>query len=199
MPLPVKLVLFTIAFSLAVYLIICALEKRPVKFHRRQLKEMLLWFAAVGCIGIIGEIFLDTIYNFFVGQPLWHYNILPIHNGYTSLFGPVMWGVFGVYLYAQQPFFRRHWPKLRTWHKAAIMAGEALVLEILFITISIPMFGQQFFYYHPGDLFHFTSLVAVPFWFAGGLVIYNAMKHFAKEPRFFTKMCFAISFALLIM
>lgn len=91
-----SLTLFTLGVAAFIYLLNCAIAKR---WKRVSLLPALVYFSTVALIGLFGEIFLDTVYNFFVGQPLWWYNIMPIHNGYTSSFAIVTWGLYGLHLY----------------------------------------------------------------------------------------------------
>lgn len=82
----VSLTLFSLGVTVIIYLLNCAIAKR---WKRVEPLPALVYFSTVALIGLFGEIFLDTAYNFFVGQPLWWYNILPIHGGYTSSFAIV--------------------------------------------------------------------------------------------------------------
>lgn len=69
------------------------------KFKKINFKLLFLYVAFMAMLGPIGEIFVGTFYEAFVGQPLWQYQILPTHNTYTSLYAPVIWGISGVLLY----------------------------------------------------------------------------------------------------
>jgi hypothetical protein len=91
-PAPLKLILFALFWVAVIYVLNCLIARQ---IKRPSPKLVLLYFTTVGLIGLFGEIFLDSTYNFFVGHPLWHYNILPIQSGYTSSYAIITWGVSG--------------------------------------------------------------------------------------------------------
>jgi hypothetical protein len=190
-----KFVLLALVWGVFIYLVNVIIARRwRLKTTWRY---AVLWICAVGCIGMFGEIFIDATCHTLTNQTLWHYQLLPIHLGYTSAFGPIIWGGFGLYLYWQNNAnsWLRRWP---IWRKAALMAVEALAIEIIFNLITLVIFGQTFFYYTPPDLWHLTSLVGLPFWWLGGLVIYYSLAKFHAHPRFFAVMCACFALALML-
>jgi hypothetical protein len=162
-------------------------------------KMAVLYFSTVALIGVFGEIFLDTVYNHFVGRPLWHYNILPVQNGYTSSYAIVIWGILGIYLYLMHDNLASKWSITKTKHLALIFSLEALLIEAL-VTLSAKVFlGNYLYYYLPGDLWHVSSFQNIPFYFICGIVILQTMKRFRKDPYFFSSMSASLIFVLVFL
>lgn len=182
MPFAVSLVLFALLWLTVVYGVNVAIARKLIAINWRT---ALLYFLAVGMIGVFGEIFLDTIYNFFAGHPLWRYNILPIHGGYTSAYAPIIWGVYGFHIYLFHDTLRAKWSVTRTRHLALILSIEALILESALTLSAIPLLGNLMYYYYPADLWHVTSIQNMPFYFIFGAFVSKAMQRFRASPGFF--------------
>lgn len=176
-------------FALAILLIIYSLNSAIAgKFKRVNPKQALLYVTTVAMIGIFGEIFLDSAYNFFVGHPLWYYRILPIQGGYTSAFAVVTWGLYGLHLYLLHGSLADRWSISKTRHLALIFSLEALVFEAL-LTIGARLYlGRYMYYYLPGDLWHVSSFQNIPFYFICGVVILKSLKRFRLDPVFYSGM-----------
>lgn len=180
-----KLILFALGAATAVYLLNSLIAKQ---FKRISVRPVLLYFTTLALIGLFGEIFLDTSYNFFVGHPLWYYNILPIFGGYTSSYAIVTWGLYGVHLYLLHDTLGTRWSITRTKHLALIFALEAILLESV-LTISAKLvFGKYLYYYLPADLWHVTTVQNIPFYFICGVVVLKSLKRFRNDPKFFSLM-----------
>lgn len=184
------LILFALLWLGIVYLLNALYAKR---FQHVDLKLAALYFSTVAAIGVFGEIFLDSVYNFFVGNPLWEYRILPVHDGYTSMYAPIIWGIYGIHLYLFHQTLSKNWPNMRARNMALIFSVEALIFEAL-LTISAKfLLGDFMYYYFPGDLWHVTSLQNMPFYFICGIIIIKTMRRFKKDPIFFTILCVFIT------
>jgi hypothetical protein len=182
---PLRLVLFAVGLVLTLYLLNCLIARR---FKPVDLKLAILYFSTIAVIGLFGEIFLDTTYNFFVGHPLWYYRILPIKGGYTSSFAIVTWGVYGFHLYLLHDSLASKWSIVRARHLALIIALEGLLLEAV-VTLSAKLYlGRYMYYYLPGDLWHVSSFQNIPFYFIFGVVAVKTLRRFRKDPLFFTGM-----------
>lgn len=182
---PLHLTMFGLGCFVVIYLINCLIVRRwkPI-----DPKAALLYFSTIAMIGLFGEIFLDTVYNFFVGHPLWYYRILPIRGGYTSAFAIVTWGIYGFHLYLLHDSLATKWSITRTRHLALIIALEGLVLEAV-LTLSAKFFlGRYMYYYLPSDLWHVSSFQNIPFYFIFGVVAVKVLRRFRKDPRFFVGM-----------
>lgn len=177
-----SLVVFALLWLAVVYAVNVAIARKLIRINWRT---ALLYFITVGMIGVFGEIFLDTVYKFFVGHPLWRYNILPIHDGYTSAYAPIIWGVYGFHIYLFHDTLRSKWSITRTRHLALILSIEALILESALTLSAIPLLGTLMYYYYPGDLWHVTSIQNMPFYFIFGAFASKAMRRFRTSPGFF--------------
>jgi hypothetical protein len=182
---PLSLILFAVGCGTIIYVINCLVAGRVKKIDPRQ---AALYMSTVALIGLFGEIFLDTTYNWIVGRPLWYYNILPIQGGYTSSYAIVAWGLYGLHIYLLHGSLADKWSITCTKHLALIFCVEALILEAM-LTIGAKVFlGQYMYYYLPGDLWHVTSIQNLPFYLICGVVILKTLKRFRTDPRFFTLM-----------
>jgi hypothetical protein len=182
---PLSLTLFAVGCAVVVYGINCAIAKRikPI-----EIKVALVYFFTVALIGLFGEIFLDTAYKFFVGHPLWYYNILPIQGGYTSSYAIVTWGLYGFHLYLLHDSLATRWAITKTRHLALIFALEALLLEAILTLSAKAVFGRYLYYYLPGDLWHVSSFQNMPFYFICGVVVLKTLQRARRDPKFFTAM-----------
>jgi len=188
-----KLTIFAAVWLAIIYFFNSLVAKR---FKIIDLKLAMLYFATVAMVGVYGEIFLDTVYNFFVGHPLWRYNILPIQHGYTSAYAVMPWGTVGFYLYLMHDHLAARWSITRTRYLSLIFSVEALILEAA-VTLSARMFfGKYLYYYLPGDLWHVSTLQNLPFYYICGAAIVQIIKRFKTDPYFFTAMSIFLIFVL---
>lgn len=191
-----SLTVFAAAWIAVIYLLNSLIAG---SWKRIQWQQALVYCTTVAMIGICGEIFLDTVYKFFVGRPLWYYNILPIHGGYTSSYAIVIWAMYGFHLYLLHGSLAAKWSITRTKHLALIFSLEALLLEAL-LTISARIFlGRYMYYYLPGDLWHVSSLQNMPFYFLCGVLILKCLKRFQRDPVFFSVLCAWITLVVAFM
>ena len=150
---------------------------------------LLLYSATVTVIGLFGEVFLSTLYHFIFGKPLWVYYFYPIHHGYTSLYSLFMWGLYGFHLYLLHGHLKNK--NIQSDRNLAlIISGEAVFLEVIYNFSFLMVFNHFIFYYTPSDLWHLSSLQAVPLYFLAGLVIVKTLRRFSKDPVFFIKMSY---------
>lgn len=156
------LVLFAVFWAVIIYALNCLLAGT---FKRIVPKTALVYFMIIALIGLFGEILLDSAYNFFVGHPLWYYNILPIYGGYTSSYAIVTWGLYGFHLYLLHDSLATKWSITRIKHLALLFSLEALVLEALLTLSAKFVFGRYLYYYLPSDLWHISSFQNIPFLF----------------------------------
>jgi hypothetical protein len=191
-----SLILFGLMWFVILYLINAAIAK---KFKKIDAQIAALYFFTVAMIGLFGEIFLDTIYNYFVGQPLWRYNILPIHGGYTSIFAIILWGLYGFHLYMLHDTLGSRWSIYKTKHLVLIFGLEALIIESLLTISAKLLLGEFMYYYYPGDLWHVTSIQNLPFYFICGFVILKTIPRFKADPQFFILMSSALTFVIAFM
>ena len=190
-----SLVLFGLTWAVILYGLNCLIARR-LKTVEPQMA--LVYFLGVALIGLFGEIFLDTVYNAVVGHPLWKYNILPIHNAYTSSYAVVVWGLYGFHLYLLHGTLRKR-SITKTLHLAAIFCVEALFLEAALTISAKLLLGDYMYYYFPSDLWHVTSFQNLPFYFVCGFTIIKTMQHFKTDPLFYSQMAAALLFVLVFL
>ena len=178
------LIYFSVAWVLIVYLFNSLVAR---SFKKISIETAALYISTVALIGVFGEVFSDTLYNAVFGIPLWQYQVFPVHGGYTSYYSLFVWGMYGFYLYLLHD-------SLNGWHiestrkLAAIISIEAIVLEFIFNGTFLLVFGSYFFYYLPNDLWHLTTVQAIPFYFLAGIAITKTIKQFKSAPLFFILM-----------
>ncbi len=177
----IRLIFFTIGLIAVTYFFNSLIARRLKPIDP---KMALLYISTVAMIGVFGEIFVDSIYEYFFDTPLWIYNILPVHHGYTSKYAVILWGIFGFYLYLMHDSLEK-WSIHRRRHLALIFAFEALVLEAVVVLSSKVVLGEYMYYYYPGDLWHISTVQNFPFYFICGYGIVGCIRRFRTDPRFF--------------
>jgi hypothetical protein len=186
---------FSLIWAIIIYFFNCLLAK---KFVVPNPKIALVYISCITVVGVFGEVFIDSVYNFFIGEPLWVYHLLPIHNGYTSYYSLFIWGLYGFHLY----LFHENLKGRNIYSEKKmplIIAVEAITLELLFNISHLWFFGSYIFYYLPNDLWHLTSFVAVPFYFFAGFILIKSLKRFIKDPLFFIIMSYLFAGVLVFM
>ena len=178
----ISLFLFSVLLIVSVYLVNSIIVH---SFKKVQLSRALLYVSTVAMIGVFGEIFVDTIYAHLFHTPLWRYNILPVHHGYTSKYAIVLWGTYGFYLYLLHDSLEK-WSISKQRHLALIFGVEALVLESLVELGSKALLGKYVYYYYPSGLWHISAFQNFPFYFICGFLIVKTIKRFKADPFFFT-------------
>ncbi len=189
-----NLFFFTIAWIAIVYLFNAAISR---KFHKIEPKLAGLYISTVALIGVFGEIFADSLYASVAGQPLWVYHVFPVHDGYTSMYSVVVWSMYGFYLYLMHDYFTRF--HFSTHTLAIIISIEAIILELLINSSYLYFFDDYFFYYLPGELWHLTTIQAIPFYFLAGIVILKTLKRFKADPKFFIAMNIVLTTTLVFL
>ena len=130
--------------------------------------------AAGGCTFLCAvslEIGLDTLWVRVFGEPLWLYRVWPVHGGYTSGLGLVLWPMYGAFVHSLHHALKARWPLLHgVAPRAALIAVEAMVLEVAANLYGLLSFGCFIFYYTPGDLHHYTSFAVLPPYLAAGFL-----------------------------
>jgi hypothetical protein len=179
---PLLLAGFMAFWPAASYLLRCAFAGRWVRIDPGQ---ALVHAAAVTLLGMTGEVLFGTVYHAVFDRPLWVYEYLPIHHGYTSVFSLYVWSFYGfhVSLFHDVPPAGQRAADTRL---ALVVAAEAVLLEMACNLGFLALFGQYLFFYLPGDLWHLSSLQIVPFYFVAGLGIAKTLRRFRHDPAFFT-------------
>jgi hypothetical protein len=166
------------------YLINSAIRR---KWVRIDWPIAVLYVIFIAAFGPFGEIIVGNFYHWVTGGELWHYLQFPIHQAYTSLYAPIIWGVAGFHFYMLHDTLREWgWSRRRI---AWLFPFDILLVEIMINSLFLLLSGGYLFYYGPGELLHFSSLQTLPFYLFAGVVILLSMKRFEKDPWFFTLLC----------
>lgn len=175
-----KLFIFIIIqlFPLAIWLYL--LKRKGIKV---DWKLIFTYFVFGSWFGMAGELFLNKIIEWFFGMPIWEYRVLPIHNGVTSSFGPVMWGIATVYVCFHKNY--QLYPlKIKNPITLFLLeSGYLLVLELVFNFVGFFLFNDYFFYYFVADLWHWSSLTTMPFWWIAYKVAVKYSSVFYNEQK----------------
>ncbi|HSX15293.1 MAG TPA: hypothetical protein VLF40_00730 [Candidatus Saccharimonadales bacterium] len=145
-------------------------------------RAAILYVLSMLAMGLVGEVAFDTAYNAAFGWPLWQYHLLPIHHSYTSVYSLVIWAAMGLHLYLLHEAFKKR--GITSVHVLAVVfCMEALLLEALLNLAYQIFFGDYVFYYLPTDLWHVTSVQALPIYFFGGYIAVLATRLALRIPR----------------
>jgi len=192
---PISLIMFALLWLTLVYISNSLIAK---KWKRIDFKMAVLYFMTVALVGLYGEIFLDSAYNYFIGHPLWRYNILPIHHAYTASFAVITWGLYGFHLYLLHGSLGK-WSINKTKHLVLIFGFEALILEALLTISARILLGKYMYYYLPSDLWHVSSFQNFPFYLMCGYVILKSLNRFKTDPVFFSAMSASLLLVLVFL
>lgn len=190
------LIWFSVAWVISLYLLNVCITRG---FPRIDLKMLFMYVGCLGFAGVFGEVLIDSLFKIVVGYPFWEYKVLPVHHGFTSYYSMVIWGMFGFHLYLYHGMLEKTKNKLNSGKLALIFALEAVLLEIAVNITHLAITGQYVFYYLPADLWHLTSLTALPLYFIGGFVILQMIKRFKKDPIFFGVLSLVCGFCLVFL
>lgn len=152
------------------------------KFLPVKIPQMSIYVLTMAALGLFGEAVFDTVYKLVLGQPLWEYHLLPIHNGYTSIYSLYLWGTIGLHLYLLHESLRKR--GIQSVHiLALIFCLEAILLEALVNISHLAIFGSYIYYYLPTDLWHITSVQTLPLYLLAGYITVLAMRFANQLPR----------------
>lgn len=185
-----KLILFTLAQLLPLYLWVGLLKRKQIQIDWRLVVSYFIfgsWF------GMFGELFIFKFIDWIFHAPIWEYRTLPIHHGITSSYGPLMWGLAAVYVCFHKNYQPN--PKQRGFVMSFILESSfLLILELLYNFLAYIFFGDYFFYYFVPDLFHWSSFSNMPFWWIG----YQMMVKYARVMHKQEKVNLAVAVMMII-
>lgn len=190
------LIWFSLAWVAVMYLVNVLIARKVIPIRP---KELFVYVGGMVFLGVFGEVFIGWLFQTLFGWPLWHYRLLPAHEALTSYYSLVIWAIYGFHLYLLHGNLSKTKKPLPDWKLACIFAFEAVILEVAINLAHIAVAGDYIFYYYPPDLFHLTSLVALPIYLFAGFVMVKTMRRFRKDPLFFGLMCFMATFTLLFL
>jgi hypothetical protein len=177
-----QLLTFSIAWAVVIYAFNALFAQ---EFIRPKFKQLLLYVTTMAALGILGEVVLDTAYKLIFGVRLWEYRLYPVHDAYTSLFSIVLWGMVGLHIYLLHGTLKKK-GIISINQIALIFCVEAIILEALSNLSFLALFGKFIFYYNPGNLWHITSIQALPLYLLGGYAMIAALKIASLRPKVVT-------------
>lgn len=173
------LVAFPLFFAPLLYGGLCLLARKRLNLHWRPL------LAAAGVTFLCAattEILVDTAFVAATGAPAWRYIVWPVHQGYTSGVGLVLWPLYGAFVHLLHEVLRSD-PRFRAvsgeFARGVLIAADAMLLEVFANLFSLVAFGCFTFYYLPDDLLHFTTIqIFLPYSVAGvlGVQVLNRLE-----------------------
>lgn len=187
-PLPASLTVrwtvgFFLFFTPLLYLLPCALAGR---WLRPDVKTTVFYMGVGYALGCTLEMTMDPLWVWALGRPCYLYHIAPLHGGNTSATGVVMWPMYGFFVgmlhqaIAESPrlaFLRGTWPQ------AALLAVDAMMLEVAANLFSLWGFRSWLFRYDAPDLAHFTTVEAFPIYLLGGALGVWFLHRLETHPR----------------
>lgn len=175
-----KIIVFTVLFLTPLFIWFKMLKNRNVTVDVRLI---LSYFIFGSWFGMLGELFIAKLVGWAFDTVIWEYRTLPIHDGTTSSYGPIMWGITAIYI-----CFFKNYQLITFENKSRLMSFIfesffLLVVELFFNFLAFGIFNNYFFYYFFPDLMHWSSFAALPFWFCGYQVIVKYSETMYKEEK----------------
>lgn len=176
-----NVVVFALFFLTIFYVLACVVNRGLIKI---EIKKTFLYITIFSLLGVVGEIFVNTVYANIIGAPLWEYRLLPVDNGSVSYFFIFVWGSLGFYKYISEIVF----PKIASLSptmQGLLMGAEAVFIELLYNGIYFLLFSNYIFYYFPnnlGPLSHLSCLQVMPFYFIFGFVVNKLISQHTIAP-----------------
>lgn len=96
--------------------------------------------------------------------------------------------MYGLHLYWTKQTLDRKYSKLPKWKLTAVFAVESLLLETFANLVWLVAFGYLIYFYTPPDLWHVTTLVNIPCYFAAAWAMIGTVKRFNRDPKFYAAM-----------
>ncbi len=165
-------------------------------------KTMLLYMGVALPVCVMVEVLCGKLHLALFETKLWRYQVLPAHDGMTSLLNFAIWPLYGwhTFLYEQASRTWRLSPLVRNAIWTAKLALSGVVLECLANLGSLALFDRHYFYYFPGDLAHLSSFQVVPYYFLGSLglcLLLNVLRD-VRPKLAVALLCYALGCAFLV-
>ena len=112
------------------YLFASALAGR---WLRPRWRSLVLTMGATFLCAMWLEVAVDSLFVALLGRPCWTYHVWPVHDGYTSGIGMLMWPMYAVFLHLLHQAIDLN-PRLAALRppaaKALLVAVDAMLLEV---------------------------------------------------------------------
>lgn len=174
---------FAVFFGPLLYLLPCLLARRWLLPDART---VALYAGVTFFFGAGSELVMDPAFITVLGRPCYLYRVWPVHGGYTSAVGLVMWPLYGFFVALLHQAIHVT-PALRPLDghtaRAALLAVDAMLLEVAANVFALGFFGVWLFRYHAPDLHHFTTVEAFPIYLVGGYAGLRLLHALEAHPR----------------
>lgn len=171
---------FAVFFMPILYVVPCALARQ---WLRPDPKTVAMYMGVAFLLGAGLEMVVDPVWTWVFSRPCWLYVIWPVHRGHTSGFGFIMWPMYGFFV-GNLHLAIASSPRLAflngSWQRAALLAADAMALEVAANLFALAGFGSWLFRYHAPDLHHFTTYEVFPVYLLCGYVgvrVLHALQH----------------------
>ena len=191
----IELSFYSLTWLVIIYIFNCVLANKIIK---PEPMVLLLYSSCVALLGIYGEVLVGTVYESLFGIKLWEYRLLPIHDAYTSVYSLFVWSFYGFHLYLLHSSLNEKKERSATF-LALLLGVEAMILEVLFNVSYLFITGAYIFYYFPNDIFHLTSVQALPIYIVAGYLIPRAIRKMRDDPRSFILLNYTLIFIFIFL
>ena len=158
-----------LSFSVAIYLFNSWLAKKWIKL---QWPKVILFMGTMAAAGPFGEILVGNLARFFLGQPLWMYVLLPVHNSNTSMVMSVLWPIYGFHIYCFHTALKARHDITEDSDLSLLFGIDAITVEVLVNLLTLSLFYTYIFYYLADDLWHLsTAEIFIPYVVCGYVCI----------------------------
>jgi hypothetical protein len=165
---------------LVIYLLWCLIAQR---FISLDLRRVFYYMALAFPFCLILEVGFGNLHHYLFNEYLWQYRVLPVHQGLTSTLNFAIWPLYGLHFYLydvveKQFTFSKFWKNVFFITKLAISGP---LLEFILNMVCRFSFERYYFYYFPDDLFHYTSIQVIPYYFIASYAFAVAVKYMDKH------------------
>jgi len=162
-----------------IYSIWSLIARRFIKF---KIKKLFYYMALAFPFFLIFEVGFGKLHHFLFGEYLWQYQVLPIHDGLTSLLNFAIWPLYGLHFYLYD-IVEKDWQLTPFWKNTLYLLKLAIsgpLLEFILNLVCQLAFHRYYFYYFPDDLLHYTSVQVIPYYFIASYAFALAVKYIDK-------------------
>lgn len=159
---------FFVFFTPILYGFCCLYARKVIRLKR----QIFIYLSATTMGGIFGEIVIGNAAKWLLGSKLWQYTVAPVHDGFTTYMGLVIWPMYGFYLYcfSQALALRGRDISRKFALMGLLIAADAMILETCANSFALVYANRYIFLYSYGDLLHFTSAqIFIPYVICGSL------------------------------
>lgn len=144
-----------------------------------KVRKLLFYMALAFPFCLLLEVGFGNLHYILFEEYLWQYHILPVHDGLTSILNFAIWPLYGLHFYLYD-IIEKDWKLPVFWANAAFITKLAIsgpLLEFILNLVCQLSFNKYYFYYFPDDLFHYTSIQVVPYYFVASYAFAVAVKY----------------------